>query len=586
MLKTRWKPLLCSTLTAGALFANAAFAMDLNPDMAEAYNAVIFDQDVQQGFHAVVDETTTSSKTGVASKKTVDVTATGFDKGEKDLAVIIKTTAEDAENTYYYADGNFYTDTAEGKVRTAMPMSQIGALVNMNIYLSLASNSLSMLYATPADDGTTEYGFSATDTSLGDYKQILLDALAATSGSTINYLQGTMLADADGHIKERRIDMDYTLQTEAGGSETFHKEAAVTFDQIGADVNVELPDLSAYKEESQTPQVQIQSSSRKVYTTADVNVRSAGSINASIIGSAFAGTALNETGVTSDGWTQVDFNGIAGYISSSFISDTAPAPKAEAVSATKTETKKADTVTANVQNASGTMYTTTGINIRAAASTGASIIGSLAKGDAVTITGTTADGWTRISLGGSAAGFVSTQYLTWTKPEKTVKYGYVKGYITDVGMFLMTISVNYGEYSLTFNRRYASITPSLGDRGLQLGDVVGVSYAADGEAYTAESIEVFLDPEPYYGDESEEDNNGAPGEYYFYSVSGSVNWYDPASQTLCITAYGESWDDYSFYIGDATILTENHEIPGATVTVDYSAPYGERFAGMYATCVY
>ncbi len=68
-----------------------------------------------------------------------------------------------------------------------------------------------------------------------------------------------------------------------------------------------------------------------------------------------------------------------------------------------------------------TVYATSTVNIRESWSADSDRLGSLAKGESVTRTGTSikdteADGWSRVKLGDGTIAFISTKYLTTTKP--------------------------------------------------------------------------------------------------------------------------------------------------------------------------
>ena len=610
MIKKKLTHFILAAAAAAALITCSVTANEINQQTADAYNAAVTDQELQKGFHATVEESTTSAKTGITSKKNVDITVTGFTNDMKDMKAVIKETIDDTDNgkddgieeVSYYADGNYYSTEGGEKIKTPMDIRQIGGMINMDIYHALMSSSLSMLYANTNEDGTLEYQFSATNDTLGEYKTMLLDMLTGGEGSVINYLQGTMKVDADGHVKERSIDMDYTLAGENGTSEMFHKKAKITFDKIGDDVKIELPDLSAYKEKTAESQPSIETKNQKVWATADVNVRSSGSTDAAIIGSAEYGTPLIETGTTSDGWTQIDYDGKTGYVFSKYLSAQEPPKRAEDTK--KAEAPKAQTTTSQsssgsgasgsstsgkgsssaVADASGTMYTTAGVNVRSGDSTSASPIGSLAKGEAVTITGTTATGWTRIKFNGGS-GFVSSQYLTWTKPAQTQTTGYVYGTVTSAMNGTFTVYAD-GGYYITFNSGYAPITCDFGRYYLEIGDYIGVTYTSNGTSNTATAITLYGNA---WVDEGEEeyDDYDENADYTERSMSGTVNWYDSSSGTLSVQDYsGRGEFTFGTYGSEAQspASIQTGLYPGASVTVYY---YGDGYSryGLTATLI-
>ena len=95
---------------------------------------------------------------------------------------------------------------------------------------------------------------------------------------------------------------------------------------------------------------------------------------------------------------------------------TAARTTAAKVSATTAATSaKPIPVTARLADVVGTRYTTTGLNVRAKASTSAEVVTSLAKGSKLSITSVRLNGFTQVSMNGKAA-YVSSTYLTKTAP--------------------------------------------------------------------------------------------------------------------------------------------------------------------------
>ncbi len=135
----------------------------------------------------------------------------------------------------------------------------------------------------------------------------------------------------------------------------------------------------------------VEETSVTVYATAGVNVRSTASTSGEILGTLTVGTSITQLSV-SDGWSKVDYNGKTGYVKSTYLSTTAP------------EIKE-------------TVYATTTVNIRDAASTDGSVIGQLSKGSSIVRT-SEADGWSKVSYDGKT-GYIKSTYLTTTKPTTT-----------------------------------------------------------------------------------------------------------------------------------------------------------------------
>ena len=113
------------------------------------------------------------------------------------------------------------------------------------------------------------------------------------------------------------------------------------------------------------------------------------------------------------------------------IKDTTPEPEPEQTPATpvetedtqppeETEPQEAEQVHL-FEDCNETVYATGTVNIRASYTADSEKLGSLNKGDSVTrtgtaITGTEAEGWSRIQLSDGTVAYISSKYLSTTKP--------------------------------------------------------------------------------------------------------------------------------------------------------------------------
>ncbi|AMS05179.1 SH3 domain-containing protein [Acidipropionibacterium acidipropionici] len=138
---------------------------------------------------------------------------------------------------------------------------------------------------------------------------------------------------------------------------------------------------------------------KTVYTSTAVNLRSGAGTNYRTYGTLAKGATLTTRGTATNGWTPVTYNGRAGWVSTQYLTTTKPA--ADKPAPTKPATK--------------TVYTSTAVNLRSGAGTTYRTYGTLAKGATLTTRGTATNGWTPVTYNGRA-GWVSTQYLTTTKP--------------------------------------------------------------------------------------------------------------------------------------------------------------------------
>lgn len=448
-------------LMAGMLSFPAGAAFDVKVE--EAYNTAVQGQDALNGLDVSVKELTTSSLTNLASNKEVGLRVTGI-RDEK-LSARITVKADEDTSVSYYKDGYFYETASGEQVRSQMDRAQIWKRINSQIYLDMTSNYLKMLYSAPSGDGGTDYSFAATEETLGDYKAKLLDAYSEKHGAKIDSLQGTMKVDRDGHVLQRTISMVYSIGDESTGEEEiFHKSVTADFSQTG-EVEVKIPDLSAYQElKPEQPAVTITALRRTAYVTADVNVRAFGSLDAAIIGGYSRGSGISQTGLTSDGWAQVQFNGAPGYVWGEYVSAVKPV---------------------FVTDSSGIMYATADVNIREDHGTDFGILGVLKRGQSIRITGTADNGWTRVDYLGSK-GYIASNYLSRSEPvaENYVRSARVTGTVTDASYGSLTLAAADGEI-LFFNTQYASM--QLSD-GLETGDQVTVTYSGSDSPYTAQVV--------------------------------------------------------------------------------------------------
>ena len=407
-MKKKWFAGIMSTVLLISVFSPAAHAA-FETNLEAAYNTAVQGQDALDGLEVTVKERTISASTNMSSNKEVLLKVSGI-KNSRIMADIQVTTDEGSTSSYFQND-TFYTETSDGKIKRDMERSDIWQIINSHIYLDMTSNYLKMLYSEPDSDGSVIYRFVATEESLGDYTKKLLAGSGEDQGLVIDALQGTMEVDKNGHVERRNIQMVYTMNN-GSTSETFLMSSDAVFHQNGEAVSVVLPKLTDYKvlgaekpAETITPLVQT------LYTTADVNVRAAGNLNAVILGGLYAGSGVTQTGYTSDGWIQIQYNGVTGYIWGEYTSTEMPV-------LTKTS--------------SGTMYATAGVNIRAGYSSDNAVIGVLEKGQGIEITGITNNGWIRVKYNGHT-GYVFADYLSWSEPvvDNYVQNGYISGIVEE-----------------------------------------------------------------------------------------------------------------------------------------------------------
>ena len=427
------------------------------------YNTAVQGQGALDGLDVTVAETTVSSSTNLSSEKKVDLKVTGM-KGNS-LQADIRVDTQEGTTESYYRNGYYYTNTSDGKQKQEMDRSTVWDLINSEVYMNMTSNYLKLLYSQTSADGGTIFHFAANSSTLGDYTQKFLQGSGEGQGVEVDFLQGTLETDPEGNIVSRNTEIVYTV-TNGENAETFMVEMTADFHQNSQTVSLSSPDLAEYKESKpEKPSATITTLVRTVYTTEDVNVRASGSISAVILGGLNAGSGVTQTGYTSDGWIQIQYNGSTGYIWGDYISTVKP-------------------VLTKVTN--GTMYATCGVNVRSGYSSDNTIIGSLSKGQGIDITGITDNNWIRVKYNGHT-GYVYADYLSWSEPvaDTYVQNGYLSGVVTDASFGSLTIQRDDGRGTASFNTTYASL--NLKDT-IYTGDWVEVYFTGVGTPYAASQV--------------------------------------------------------------------------------------------------
>jgi uncharacterized protein YgiM (DUF1202 family) len=134
-----------------------------------------------------------------------------------------------------------------------------------------------------------------------------------------------------------------------------------------------------------------------------VSIRAEASADAEKLGVLIGSESITRTGICSNGWSRVDYNGTTAYIKSEYLTT-------EKVAETETET-----TTETVEETKETVYATAGVNVRAKASADSDIIGTVIAGNSITRT-SDKDGWSKVDYNGTT-GYIKSEYLTTTKPQ-------------------------------------------------------------------------------------------------------------------------------------------------------------------------
>ena len=152
---------------------------------------------------------------------------------------------------------------------------------------------------------------------------------------------------------------------------------------------------SSNSNNNQTPQAKFTDVNETVYTTDVCNIRKNYSTSSDKIATVKSGTALKRTGVGDNGWSRIEYNGQVAYITSQYLSNTAPEVK--------------------FSNVNETLYAKQDCNVRKSYSTDSEKVGYLTAGQEVIRIGVGENGWSKIKYNGQEY-YVATNLLSKDEP--------------------------------------------------------------------------------------------------------------------------------------------------------------------------
>lgn len=380
--------MILQALLVSVVLGSTAAAAVPDSEVTRSYDSAVDLQDNQDSLDVTVNETTIVPDIKENAGKTIHLQVSGL-QDLKNLKAAISIETNDGTKEQYYTDGYFYDNDSGKNIKYAMKPEEMLQIMNQYVYLNLNSEYLDSL-----DYNNDSYLFTATEKSLGEFTDNILEGVQDEHQTSLMTLQGYINTDSQGQITKRRIQTVYTVRS-GEEPQTCTTNSVSTFADPGKAVIVSLPDLSSYKEsKANKPVVQITEKNATVYATADLNVRAQNNVSAAVLGGIAAGGTITQTGYTSDGWIQIDYQGTTAYVSADFVSEKKPVI---------------------VKSMSGTMYATTEVYVRNAAGTDGAILGSLSTGNTVSVSGYTNNNWIRITYNGHT-GYVSSDYLSWNAP--------------------------------------------------------------------------------------------------------------------------------------------------------------------------
>ncbi len=253
---------------------------------------------------------------------------------------------------------------------------------NFTVSLILPSNAYSAQanITVKFSDGTTSSKSLVFLNGMGDFPNSV-SFNAKTAGNATVTASNIVISDSSANT------------VESGGS----KSASIN-------INSNTPAQTSENSGTQTSttnnapaEVKFKDVNETVYTTERCNVRKSYSTSSDKITTLEKGTALKRTGVASNGWSRVSYNGATAYISSQYLTTTQ--------------------VEIKFKDVNEKMYAVQDCNLRKSWSTDSDKVGYLTAGQEVIRTGIADNGWSRINNNGQTV-YVASRLLTNEKPEE------------------------------------------------------------------------------------------------------------------------------------------------------------------------
>lgn len=510
--------------------------------VSQAYNEAVKIEENLDGFDATVKSIVSIAGQPASAEKTIKIQTSGMQSDGKLKAAIDIQTSEGSKQQYF-KKGHFYSNQSGKNRKYAMKQKTMLELLNYYVYLDFDSQYLSVLDEEKHDDGTVTYSFAASQDTVGKYADKLLEGAQEEHKIEIISLQGSVEADASGAIKERKIEMVYSVKSGDQPQMCILNSDAV-FNRTG-EISVKFPDLSSYgKKKQHEPALKITKVNQTLYATADVNVRAQNNVSSAVLGGISAGGTMQETGYTDDGWIQISYNGSSAYVCGDYVSTTKPVI---------------------VKAMSGTMYAANPVNVRDTYSTNGKVLGVLSAGEAVSVSGYTDNNWIQIKYDGKTA-YAYADYLSWNAPVKVNTFdGYLEGTVMDASTNGLTLETSNGsEYYFYTGDAYKNTVD-----GILIGDWIGVSYHFDGSNYRASEIDDYNDHNYRYDYDSGNvmnDNNYDNG-YQDMQSCGTVIAYGMSAVTVALD------NGITLSADKENVMIDGSLYEGAYVLADYIGDY-------------
>lgn len=218
---------------------------------------------------------------------------------------------------------------------------KVGDTITVTVSATNAASWKINLDATGPVAPTTDTSFSDVSQS-GENENVTIGTVTykATGEGEVNFkLSGQLVAIVNGEYKsfynpdsnaKVQVSTDNSTQTNNANQEkdnvTKQTEQEKTAEQE-KNVETEKKEETTSNKNETVPEVTVSESNKTMYAKEEVNVRSSYSTSSKIVGSLRQDEQITVTGITSNGWTRIKYNGQTAYVSSQFLTDTKPKEK-------------------------------------------------------------------------------------------------------------------------------------------------------------------------------------------------------------------------------------------------------------------
>ncbi len=303
---------------------------------------------------------------------------------------VLKVLAKNQTVTLLGETGSWYKVSASGKT---------GYVSKAYVRISSADNSTSDKDDAVVPDGLVSYPAARAGVTT---ERVNLREDASTSSDVVKVLAKSTSVTVMG-------EMSGFYQVKAGSSFGFVSKAYVSLGSSGTTESAPVKPEEDKNDSSASVSETIYSSTRTGTTTVKVNMRR--EPEGDVLYTLKEGTYITLIGERG-GWYKVTYNNSTGYISKQYVVDGVVAPSVPEKDEVVTPSKPAETQGKTAYVSGGT------VNMRKGPGTGYGVIKVLRGGDEITCYELT-DDWYRIKAG-SDEGYISSKYVTTTKPEASV----------------------------------------------------------------------------------------------------------------------------------------------------------------------